>query len=68
MPVYLYFCEECGEYFEKLVPFSESDPAPECPYCQSHFTTKQITGFSTRSSTGDSSSAGYCGSSSGRFT
>lgn len=66
MPIYLYRCEYCGELFEKMMRLTESDHSPECPYCKSQYTQKQITSFSAHTS-GVFSSGGSCNST-GRFT
>jgi len=69
MPIYLYRCEYCGEQFEKMMRFTESEQSPECPYCKSQYTQKQITTVATLSSSGGFfSGGGSCGSSTGRFT
>jgi len=68
MPMYVYRCQNCGEQFEKMMRFSESDRLPECPECHSAETQKQVTTFAA---TGASASTSYGGSScgsSGRFT
>ncbi|NPV76521.1 MAG: zinc ribbon domain-containing protein [Anaerolineae bacterium] len=67
MPIYLYRCEYCGELFEKMMRLTESDQSPECPYCKSQYTQKQITSFATQNSGGFFSSGGSCNST-GRFT
>ena len=33
MPLYEYRCPDCGETFDKIVRFSESDKTPVCPSC-----------------------------------
>ena len=33
MPLYEYRCPQCGERFEKLVRFSDSDTPQSCPRC-----------------------------------
>lgn len=65
MPMYAYFCLECGAEFEKLLRFSEADTLPACPSCQSNQTRKKLAavasfvsseGSSSRSSTGNNCS------------
>jgi putative FmdB family regulatory protein len=68
MPIYEYRCNTCGESFERLVRFSETEKTQECPSCQSEDTQKQLTmpasfgfgGFEKTSSKGCNST--------GRFT
>ncbi|NPV85735.1 MAG: zinc ribbon domain-containing protein [Anaerolineae bacterium] len=69
MPLYEYRCNACGQNFDKMVRFSEAQKLPECPFCHSQDTRKQIslTGFSTGTSGNTLSSGGSCGAS-GRFT
>lgn len=65
MPLYECHCNECGEEFEKMVRFSESNQNPTCPACQSGDTRKKISTIAARgNSLGSSSvSAGIsCGS------
>jgi putative FmdB family regulatory protein len=42
MPIYVYQCDDCGEYFEKLVSISASDKKQECVKCASVNTRKQL--------------------------
>ncbi len=43
MPIYEYYCSQCGKEFEKLLPISDPDVnSPECPDCQSHNTHKRL--------------------------
>lgn len=56
MPFYEYDCLACGETFEKLLRFSESDQLPVCPKCASAETQKKLSevvalGTDTASST-----------------
>jgi len=34
MPIYEYLCNDCGDRFELLRPFSRADEAGTCPHCQ----------------------------------
>ncbi|MFZ0391787.1 MAG: zinc ribbon domain-containing protein [Calditrichia bacterium] len=65
MPLFEYRCEDCGNEFEELVSFTNSNDM-ECPECGSHNTHKKVSTFATlgggRSSGG---SSGSCGSSGG---
>jgi putative FmdB family regulatory protein len=31
MPTYSYICEDCGEHFEKVVPYSQNGSEHNCP-------------------------------------
>ncbi len=65
MPIYEYECKQCGEPFEKMVPFSEADRLPVCPRCKSEDTRQKISNiFSSGASASASgfSSADSCGS------
>lgn len=69
MPIYEYYCEACGQEFEKLVRLSKADLSPKCPSCGSEKTHKQISrvASSFAGSGGDLSSSSSC-SGGGRFT
>ena len=70
MPIYEYHCLECGDNFEKIVPFSEIASLPECPVCHSTHTQKSISIFATSGSsarTSASSSQASCAPSTSRF-
>lgn len=69
MPIYEYVCEACGQEFEKMVRFSESDLSPICPTCGSQETHKEISRVSSAFGGfgSDSYTASSCGGS-GRFT
>ena len=65
MPFYEYRCNECGEAFEKMLRFSESDRIPACPKCESPNTQKKLSkvaSFGTASSEPASTSSSSCGS------
>lgn len=47
MPLYEYHCKDCGNKFEMLVNFSESDKKMKCPECGSENTEKLISGFAS---------------------
>ena len=68
MPLYEYSCQDCGENFEKMIRFSEQNPIPTCPKCESHNTQKEISTVAsfggTTSAMGGSTSCG-CRPSSG---
>jgi putative FmdB family regulatory protein len=76
MPLYEYYCRECGTQFEKMVRFTqvaEGAPAaqtPECPRCGSDQTNKQISTFASLlggQSSGSGAAASSCSSGSSRF-
>ncbi len=65
MPLYEYRCNDCGEAFEKMVPFSEASKAPPCPVCQSQDTKKLISSFASKGASlsgGSISTSSSCGS------
>lgn len=72
MPLYEYRCENCGQEFEKMLRFDQSDELPACPICQSADTHKRISVFSSRGGGGaistSSSASSSCSSSRGGFT
>jgi putative FmdB family regulatory protein len=55
MPLYEYFCKNCGKRFDKMMRFSESNSTPECPFCSSQETSKQISTFASVGASGASS-------------
>lgn len=67
MPLYEYICENCGQQFEKLVRLSEADLAPQCPFCGSSETHKQISRLASGFGgfDGGSFSSGSCSGSGG---
>jgi len=72
MPLYEYRCENCGQEFEKMLRFDQSDDLPVCPICQSPDTQKRISVFSSKVSGGafsaSNSASSSCSSSRGGFT
>jgi putative FmdB family regulatory protein len=70
MPLYEYECKTCKHTFEKMVRFSETDQALQCPQCLSQDTRKQISLFASCGSNSNQSSPGSsksCGGG-GQFT
>ncbi|MCX6057870.1 MAG: zinc ribbon domain-containing protein [Chloroflexi bacterium] len=67
MPLYDYQCKECGEVFELMVRFSESNQTHVCPKCESKNTQRKLSVVAsfTVSSSGASNSASSCNSSGG---
>jgi len=65
MPIYEYHCTDCGQDFEKLLRFSDSNAnSPECPGCQSENTRKRLSTIAVfNSGKTRTSSASSCGSS-----
>ena len=47
MPLYEYHCNDCGEEFEKMVRFTETDSSQVCPSFQSQDTKKKISSFAS---------------------
>ena len=67
MPLYEYRCQECGEKFEKLVSFSQSEQV-ECANCGSEHTQKLVSGFAMAGGSSSGSSGGSsCGGGNGYF-
>ena len=68
MPLYEYVCDTCGEEFEQMMRFSETDISPACPKCGGPYTIKKISrvgSFGDSSVSGSTSSSSSCGSHSG---
>jgi len=63
MPIYEYFCTDCGKDFEELVSL-RVDKNPSCPACNSNKTEKKLSAFSGIS--GSERKDSSCGSS--KFT
>ena len=63
MPLYEYFCEDCGASFERLRRMAEADDPIGCPDCESVKTTRQIS--APVCNTGGAASRGGCGSGGG---
>lgn len=49
MPLYEFICEDCGNGFEKMMRFSETNQQPECPACHGSNTKKQLSLFNSPS-------------------
>lgn len=66
MPLYEYYCYNCGDEFEKLMRFADPDiDAPECPTCQSKNTIKRLSMIASFGNTSPGRPAPSCGSSGG---
>lgn len=66
MPIYEYFCEDCGEKYDKFVRSSLAKVELECPKCGSARGKKAFSVFGVRGDTAGSSvaastSAAACG-------
>ena len=60
MPIYEYFCDDCGSKFEQLVRRTEDADAVRCPSCgRDHLTTEYST-FAARAGKA-ASEPGACG-------
>lgn len=70
MPLYVYRCEECEKEFEVFYSFADSQKIPECPFCKSASTKKQIANFASSGVTpvSDRWTGGSSCGGSGRFT
>jgi len=64
MPIYEYWCTDCGEKFDKLVSFSSKEEI-ECPKCGSKKVQKTISSFATRASSASRTSVASCAPSGG---
>ena len=65
MPLYEYHCNKCEKEFEQIVPFSEADLIPSCPFCGDKDTSKKISmaaSFGSSPSGSVTSSGSKCGS------
>jgi putative FmdB family regulatory protein len=68
MPIYEYKCIDCGDSFEKMVRFTESDQDQACPSCNSLNTKKKISAFASLGNPGNENggtTGNNCGSSGG---
>jgi len=67
MPLYEYYCSECGAEFEKLLSFADPDVnSPECPICSSKNTNKRLSRFASFGSSASTGTANAsCGSNGG---
>ena len=45
MPLYEYYCQNCGTSFEKLTSISRADDLQVCPNCASEETGRQLSSF-----------------------
>lgn len=64
MPIYEYFCKDCGKHFEELRRFSQKDDEVQCPRCKSKNTKRAVSIFGT---SGGSSSSGSISQSGCKF-
>lgn len=67
MPLYEYVCISCGQQFDKMMRFSDSNKSPVCPNCQSLETQKKLSLVASLGVSDSSVSGSNCGSA-GRFT
>ncbi len=49
MPLYEYYCQDCGKKFEKLGRIGSRDQKVKCPFCGSTRTKRAISLFAARS-------------------
>ncbi len=61
MPIYEYFCEKCGEVFQKLQKMDAGEKDVSCPLCGSHEVKRKISACAIGSSSGSSASGPACG-------
>jgi putative FmdB family regulatory protein len=58
MPIYQYWCGECGQSYELRRGIDESDKELKCPRCGAGAPRRVLSLFSTRSSGGSCAPAG----------
>jgi len=68
MPLYEYYCPDCGQEFEKRMSFSQASEKPACPNCAGSDTRKKLSIFSSSGSSGGAVSSSSCGPSSSGFS
>lgn len=70
MPLYEFYCPDCGNEFEKKMRFDQAAERPACPTCQGGNTKKKLSLFSAKGQPDKSnySSSSSCGSGRGGFT
>jgi len=49
MPVYEYYCKDCGNKFETLRPMNKADAPIACPKCHGKHTSRAISVFAAHS-------------------
>ncbi|WP_422445171.1 FmdB family zinc ribbon protein [Thermoanaerobacterium sp. DL9XJH110] len=60
MPIYEFYCMDCGHRFEELLKISENNGKMECPRCRGTNTRKAVSAFCTGGgSSSDSSSSSH---------
>ena len=65
MPIYEYFCKDCGNVFEEVRTTEEADDLLVCPKCWKSKTDRVISLFSCGAGHGAGASGGSCGPSRG---
>jgi len=48
MPLYEYYCLDCEQKFEKLVPIEDRDEGVACPSCRGLHTERSLSLFAIR--------------------
>jgi len=64
MPMYEFKCEECGEKFERLLPYLDAQNPQECPHCEKISGKRVVSAPSVSAASGSDSfggSGGYGG-------
>jgi putative FmdB family regulatory protein len=67
MPLYEYICSDCGNEFEKVVHFFNSNNEVICPRCESKETHRQLSLVASRNSGEETSRSNSCGNPSSLF-
>ena len=68
MPLYEFYCADCGREFEKMMRFDQADEKPVCPNCAGKSTQKKFSLFAAKAPDAGISTSGSCGSGRGGFT
>ncbi len=55
MPIYEFYCRDCGQSFDKLVRLSQSEAEIHCTDCSSNNVKKKLSLISSRVKTSSSS-------------
>ncbi|PKN86796.1 MAG: hypothetical protein CVU46_06580 [Chloroflexi bacterium HGW-Chloroflexi-8] len=62
MPLYEYICNDCGQPFEKMMRFSETNQIPICPTCSGSNTKKKLSLFASSGNAVNTTSNSSCSS------
>lgn len=65
MPIYGYYCRDCGTRFETMRAMREADDPIECKHCESENTLRLLSMFNAQSGGRVIAGGGGCGGCSG---